>query len=420
MNILWISNILFPEAHNLLTGNNQLKSSGGWMLGAANAITKFQDANLCVGTVSSTVNRLTYLEGKRISYYIIPLGAGNTVYNDSYESYWIKINEEFKPDVVHIYGTEFSQGLAFIKACGNQNVVVSIQGLVSVYARYYLAGISIKTILKHLTVHDLLKGSMLYGQRAFSKRGRYERELISNVKHIIGRTSWDKAHTWVLNSKAKYYFCNETLRDEFYQGFIWNYFTCNKHSIFLSQGGVPLKGLHQVLLAMPIILSHFPDTTLRIAGKNMASANSFLDYLRINGYGNYIKSLIKKYSLHDKVIFLGNLDADEMKNEYLKSNVFVCPSSIENSPNSLGEAQILGVPCIASFVGGVADMMRGNEDYLYRFEEIEMLAYKICYIFSSCENVSNSIEQAKLRHSSEKNANDLVEIYKTITKDNSR
>lgn len=63
-----------------------------------------------------------------------------------------------------------------------------------------------------------------------------------------------------------------------------------------------------------------------------------------------------------------------MKQEYLNANVFICPSSLENSPNSLGEAQILGTPCLASYVGGIPDMMFGNEGYLYRFEEIEMLA----------------------------------------------
>lgn len=40
MKILWITNILFPEARVLLTGRGELKSSGGWMLGAAEALLK--------------------------------------------------------------------------------------------------------------------------------------------------------------------------------------------------------------------------------------------------------------------------------------------------------------------------------------------------------------------------------------------
>ena len=103
-----------------------------------------------------------------------------------------------------------------------------------------------------------------------------------------------------------------------------------------------------------------------------------------------------------------------MKEEYLRCNVFVCPSSIENSPNSLAEAQILGVPCIASYVGGVPDFMQGNEQNMYRFEEIEMLAYKVVDIFKSKENIDMTSMQkhAVARHNQENNLLQLLEVYK--------
>lgn len=46
-----------------------------------------------------------------------------------------------------------------------------------------------------------------------------------------------------------------------------------------------------------------------------------------------------------------------MIEQYLKAHIFVCPSSVENSPNSLGEAQLLGVPCIGSIAGGIPSML---------------------------------------------------------------
>ena len=36
----------------------------------------------------------------------------------------------------------------------------------------------------------------------------------------------------------------------------------------------------------------------------------------------------------------------KMKEKFLNSHVFLCPSSIENSPNALGEAMILGVQAL--------------------------------------------------------------------------
>ena len=103
-----------------------------------------------------------------------------------------------------------------------------------------------------------------------------------------------------------------------------------------------------------------------------------------------------------------------MKKEYLQANVFICPSSVENSPNSLGEAQILGTPCISAYVGGTMDMMKGNEENLYRFEEVVMLADKICNIFESRDSQVDMKEIAMRRHNPDINSRRLYEIYLDI------
>lgn len=415
MKILWITNILFPEAEYLLRKDGELKASGGWMLGAANALLKCHDVKLFVASVSRNVSKLTRLEGEKITYYVLPLGKGNLKINMEYITNWQVVENEVKPDVVHIHGTEYSHGHAYMKACGSKNVVISIQGLTSAYYYYYYYGMTIQDIYSCLTIRDLIKGTILNGQKSFKKRGEIEKEMISMCKHIIGRTSWDRARIWAINPDSKYYFCNETLRIEFYEGSQWDYSQCKKHSIFLSQAGYPIKGLHQVLKAMPLILRHYPDTIIRVAGHDITQKKgSIFDKLKLTGYGLYIKRLINKYGLQEKVIFTGNLNAAEMKREYLSSNVFICPSTIENSPNSLGEAQILGVPCIASYVGGVPDMMKENEDNLYRFEEVEMLAEKVCNLFANGNNQISMINEAQNRHHPEINCKQLYGIYQEI------
>lgn len=414
MKILWITNILFPEAEQLLTGSGELKASGGWMLGAANALQQCKDVKLIVASVSPKVETLTKLEGKQITYFILPMGKGNLRYNDEYCTYWVQVKDAIKPDVVHIHGTEYSHGLAYMKACGSENVVISIQGLTSAYYYYYY-GMTKKDIYMNLTFRDIIRGSILKGQRQFKQRAAYEIEMIKEAKHIIGRTSWDRARTWAINPCAEYHFCNETLRPEFYDGSKWNYNKCNKQTIFLSQAGYPIKGLHQVLKAMSIILRHYPDASIRVAGGDITKTSTLSEKLRLSGYGRYIKRLIKKNALDGKVTFTGNLNGAQMKQEYLNANVFVCPSTIENSPNSLGEAQILGTPCVASYVGGVMDMMRGDEEHLYRFEEVEMLAAKVCGVFADAEKQVDMRAVALRRHDGNSNSNNLLLIYKNIT-----
>lgn len=415
MKILWITNILFPEAEQLLNGSGELKTTGGWMLGSANALLQNKDVELVIASVSAKVTKLTKLKGHDIIYYILPLGKGNQHFNMDYCQYWQQINNEINPDVVHIHGTEYSHGYAYMVACGYNNVVISIQGLTSAYYYYYY-GMTKKDIYRNMTFRDIIRGSILDGQKQFKQRATYEIEMIKKTKHVIGRTSWDRARVWAINPDAEYHFCNETLRSDFYDGSRWSYDECDKHSIFLSQAGYPIKGLHQVLKAMPIILRHYPDSSIRLAGADITKSDTLSEKLRLSGYGRYIKRLINKNALEDKVTFTGSLNGEQMKQEYLRANVFVCPSTIENSPNSLGEAQILGTPCVASYVGGIPDMMKGNEENLYRFEEVEMLAEKVCRVFANAEKQVDMRAVAAERHSPNLNCNNLLSIYKDIIK----
>lgn len=415
MKILWLVNITFPEVDYLLTGNESLFNvSGGWLLGSAEALISSGDVKLYVVSVDKRVKKLTKLEGKKATYYLIPRGKGVSKKNHKYDSYCKTICQEVLPDVVHIHGTEFSHGNSYVTSCPTDNVVLSVQGILSAIGEYYHSGITKFEIYRNLTLFDMIRGSMIARRKEFQKRAKYEKETLENVKYVIGRTDFDESRVRLINPNIEYFKCNETLRNEFYDNTIWQYKKCKKHSIFISQSSYPLKGLHQVLKAMPLILKHYPDATIRIAGRDIASINSCKDYMFLTNYGKFIRSLIKRYSLETKVKFLGRIDGLQMKEEYLLCNVYICPSSVENSPNSLCEAQIIGTPCVASYVGGIPSLMRGNENNLYRFEEYSMLADIVCKVFSLGDQQINMIDVARERHDPKKNNDQLMRIYKTI------
>jgi glycosyltransferase involved in cell wall biosynthesis len=408
MKILWITNTLFPDICKEI--NVQPPVIGGWMYSGAQALLntnshiKLAVAALYKGDDLKEVN----LNG--ITYYLVPTSISTTL-----ESYWKEVHNSFLPDVVHIHGTEYPHGLAYRNACGSNNVVVSIQGLVSVYEQYYYGGIHEIDLLKNTTFRDYLRLDTIFSQRRkMEQRGLLEKAMIQSVNHVIGRTSWDKAHCWAINSQATYHFCNETLRNEFYQH-SWDINTCEKHSIFLSQAHYPIKGLQQVIKALPIILRHFPATKVYVAGNDFVRNRGG----RLNGFGKYIHSLMRAHGVADNILFTGILSEKEMCKKYLSSNVFVCPSSIENSPNSIGEAQLLGVPCIASYVGGISDMISDEETgLLYRFEEVEMLAASVCQIFSNDSLALKLSEKSKkvaaIRHDKLINSKSLNAIYEAI------
>ena len=384
---------------------------GGWMYSAAKALMQ-SDASITLA-VATVYSGATFEECQidGVHYFLLPRGRGSAKH---LEECWRRVNNMFGPDVVHLHGTESPYGLAFLNCCPEVTAVASIQGLVSCIAPYYLAGLSTWDVLSTITPRDIIRGTLWREQRRFERSGEYEREIIRRLHHIIGRTSWDRAHALAINPRIIYHHCNETLRDVFYTK-VWSYDYCHPHTIFVSQAGYPIKGVHQLLKAMPLILAQYPDARIYVAGGDVTKSSDLKSRLTISGYGNYLRRLIRRYGLRDKVEFVGVLTEEQMCSRYLRSNVFVCPSAIENSPNSLGEAQLLGVPCVASYVGGVADMMTGDEQSLYRYEEVEMLASKICDVFalSRTPNLAGR-QRALCRHDAVANAQRLAAIYKLL------
>lgn len=417
MKVLWITNILFPDVCEVL--NIPKPVIGGWMYSLARLISKQRGIKLYVASTYSG-NVLREIEISGISYFLLPLKTSGNRYNPSLEKYWIFIKEAVQPDVIHIHGTEFTHGMSFLKSCGSDNVVLSIQGLLSVYADFYYAGMSLIDIVGNITFRDIVKRDTLFQQkRKFIKRSCIEKKYIESVKNVIGRTQWDYIHALNVNSELRYYHVGEILRDSFYK-YKWSYNACERHSIFLSQAGYPIKGLHQVLKALSIVLKVYPNTKVYVSGGNICSSASVKDIVKRGGYGKYIQKILRKMNLSSCVIFTGSLSEQEMCDRYLKSNLFICPSSIENSPNSLAEAQILGVPCIASYVGGVPSMVKDSETgYLYRFEDYVFLANLIIKIFSSSDNdltllSENERQEALMRHSYDSILHSIVSVYKAI------
>lgn len=354
---------------------------------------------------------------KGIRYFLIPKGVSV----GARANYWCEIVSSHSPDVVHLHGTEFDFGLTLMRQFPGLKYVVSIQGLVSQCYRYYLHGLSAVDVIFSVTIRDLLRrDTLIQARRRFLRRSYAEREYIQRANLVLGRTDWDLAHVKAIRPSVAYMHSNESLRDSFYGERKWNRASCEAFSIFLSQASYPLKGLHQVLKALPLIAGEFPHVKLRVAGPDFISANGFVARLKLGGYAYYVRKLIKKLKLRAHVEFIGPLSADEMRDEFLRAHVFVCPSSVENSPNSLGEAQILGVPVVSSYCGGVPSMVTDGESaLLYRFEEPEMLAARVVKIFSS-DALANRLsaagqQEAKVRHDRVKNVEVVEKAYLTTS-----
>lgn len=409
MKILWLCNVKLPIISELQ--NLPPSPFGGWLDQASKDLIE-SGQKLCV---VYPFEKSEEGQEANLSFYSFT--------EEKIEKRFEDILYLFNPDVVHIWGTEFKHSYIMTECLKESGLidkgVISIQGLVSIYAEHYFNKLSWK-VIHGFTFRDLIKkDNVYYAMKNFEKRGKYEIKAIQNIKHIIGRTDWDNACTKIFNPEVCYHHCNETLRESFYES-RWSLENCERNSIFVSQATYPVKGFHVLLEALPEIIKRYPKTKVYVAGNDPACIGaSWKNRLRRNYYGKYLAEMIIENDLQGKVFFTGSLNEIQMRDRYLKSHVFVSASSIENSPNSVGEAMLLGVPCVSSYVGGVANMLTDKEDgFLYQADAPYMLAYYVMKIFSDnflAERLSaNARESARKTHNREQNHKQLLSIYESI------
>lgn len=462
MRVLWLCNIMLPmiaEQFHIEASNKE-----GWLSGLANAVLDSRRENgielavafpapgeltksgaeclVCDGI--SIYKSIAKTPKGELGWYAFEEDVDNPHrYDERLEPAMRYITRDFKPDVVHCFGTEYPHTLAMCKAFPQKDrILVGIQGLCRIYAEVYFADLP-KKVVRFVTLRDVLKkDSLRQQQHKFMLRGEMEYEAIRLAGNVTGRTEWDRHYTSEWNPDANYFKMNETLRPNFYTG-RWSQENCEKNTIFVSQGDYPIKGLHYMLHALPMIQQEIPDVKLYVAGNSIIGDGGLMKRLKISGYGRYIRCLVKKYHLQDRVCFLGKLDAEQMKQRYLKSNVFVCCSAVENSPNSLGEAMLLGMPCVSADVGGISSIFTDMQDgILYKTDKLSRNSFNNTSYANSDEskleeiaqNIAKAVVQilsdqklkedltknarnhAEKTHNSKGNYKRMTEIYSQIAK----
>ena len=423
MRVLWLCNIMLQviaDSLGLPASNKE-----GWLSGLAKWICKEPSAELeeriTLG-VCFPAQKSLQGEAAGISYYGF---VEDTIHPERYDKALEErlkyITEDFKPDIVHCFGTEYPHTLAMTRAFSKpQRTLIGIQGLCFVYADAYMADLP-QRICRRTLLRDFLKrDNLIMQQKKYRMRGEYEKEALRGACHVTGRTDWDRYFTKLINPAASYHFMNETLRAPFY-GPRWLGEACEPYSIFVSQGNYPIKGLHYLLQALPEVLLKYKEAHVYVAGDKITAYTTLKEKLKISNYGKYLLELLHQNQLEDKVTFLGRLNTEEMLERYLKSQVFLSPSAIENSPNSVGEAMLLGMPVISSDVGGVHNMLKNEEEgLLYKADDIHALAECICRVFSTqgypeaVKMGEHARAHALETHDGEKNSRRLLEIYHEI------
>ncbi len=407
--VLWTVNTFNSKVSKMF----EIKSSHSisWVEAMSERIKDDKRVQISIATVGN-VNDIKYKQLDGIEYYLVPNVSGTY--------YWKKIFEIIKPDIIHEYGTEKSHNIYVSQAAKDIPIVVSLQGLLSEYQHHYYAGIDFHTMLRYTPIRDIIRPSGFFsGKRDFIKRSKIEKEILLKTKYVEGRSTWDRVSALNINSNLKYYFCPRMLRRPFYECTKWDINKIDNHTVFISQGNYPIKGVHFVFMAVQKLVDKYPDIRIVVTGNDMFEKMKGIQRHFRTGYQRYLFDLAKKTGVLDRIEYVGFKNADEMAELLKKTHVAVIPSSIENAPNSLAEAMLVGTPCIASFVGGNMDMLKHDEEgYLYCYNEPNMLAEYIDRIFLSVELANKFSNNARLtalkRHDPNELVDKLINIYNSI------
>lgn len=118
------------------------------------------------------------------------------------------------------------------------------------------------------------------------------------------------------------------------------------------------KGTHILLHAITRLSQTNPTLKLLLIGAPYGKASDGTDY------GTYLKTLIDKYGLNNRVEWIKGLSRDALLKKLSEASIAVYPAVWDNFPYAALEAMSLGLPVIAASVGGFPEFIRHGQDGL--------------------------------------------------------
>lgn len=414
MRILWFTN----TPSNASEEFNFKSFRGGWISSLEKLIrdTKKYQLAVCFYYEGDTFKKLTK-EG--VVYFGVPLKPGNSFNRiktrhralliDENSNILDKVIDDFRPDLIHVFGTESGYGKSLMQR--TEKILFNIQGLMNPIAdSYFPPGFNKFKILAKSNIVSVLRGlSYFHDYRYVRKRARREKIVMRHYKYYIGRTEWDRNYVKLVNPDAQYFHCEEMLRKDFFEN-EWKQPT-------------ELNGDNEIVIGTTIFASPYKGLDLIYKVMNLMNNNNIKWKIFGINEENVLNKIFKKGFIDEKMIqniqFYGPINAEELIKQLLNCHFFVHPSYIDNSSNSVCEAMMLGMPVLASFVGGIKTLVNhGETGFLFNpYDKYDLAGLLVNLIdnYEKAKSAGSKARQTALkRHSPETIQSDLEQIYNCI------
>lgn len=414
--ILWFCNTPCCAIEKL---TKQANTGGGWLNTLSNELAKHDNIELHIAFYWN--NKIDSFIYKNIHYHPIYLAENKSKINrlikrfkitflklNNHDNYLINIVHEINPNIIHIHGTEENFGI-ITKKIFNVPIVISIQGfLSSIYTKLF-SGYTRNQVYNNESLFSKINiNGAKYAERSLAKRAEREREILKHTKYIIGRTDFDRNCSLIINPQRQYFKVGEIMRNEFFN-IKWDKDSFSEiFEITTTISNGIYKGLEVIYYSAKLLSEKQFKFKWNIIGLN---SNSEIVKLT--------EKITKINSEANNIHYLGRQDATNISQLLVKSDLYCQTSHIENSSNSTCEAMSIGLPIIASFVGGTSSLIENNiTGVLVQDGDPYSLAGAILNIANSF-NLAKKLGQnartfAKNNFSPEKVSEEIINTYHSI------
>ena len=362
----------------------------GWLVNLSKALATSADVDLHVVTESQVVSSAQVARRDGITFHVVK--SGIPIVNRGYPPFFpvdlltgfgstvrslLKTVYDVQPHLVHAHGTEAAYALAAVKS--RLPCLISVQGVIT----------------------ELFKTNPNFRFRVVRY---YEQYAVRKARYFTCRTDFDTGFIRSVNPQARIFTIHEAMNPVYF-GNDWR--PAASETVLFVGSLEPYKGLPVLLDALALLKQRLPGITLNIVG--VASLETNVD----------LKQLCDRLGIGSNLKFHGFQPAEELARLHLQSQVFVLPSQNENSPNTLAEAMVSGMPVVATKVGGVPSLVEdGQTGLLVPWGDPQALAERIEWLLGHPEERQrlgeNARRIARLRHDPQSVAAETIKAYKEI------
>lgn len=318
-----------------------------------------------------------------------------------------RIVEVVQPDIIHVFGTEWPYGL--IAEYTHIPVVIHIQGAIAPYNNaMYPPNYNFTDVIRQIGYHPK-RIRKAWREYLFDKsRLQIETRVWKAVKYYMGRTDWDMALSEMMHPGRTYHHVEEALRTEFTKGdLVWDLPKEGKVTLISTGCSTFWKGPDMLLKTARILKNYGFNFEWKVAGGMRASVKNIVEMKEKDKFED------------NNIVFLGFVDPKTLSDHLSTSSIYVHTAYVENSPNSICEAQCMGLPIVSTNVGGISTLVKDKEcGDLVPANDPWQMAYAIISLAEDRERMrlysKNSMKVALQRHNNEAIRDQLLNVYKSI------